>query len=290
MTQTAVIFQAHVWSAIHALRYERLCSDLGSRADCYLMFDGSAGEETRAAVGAHAEARFFSAENLQKSLGYSFFSERGLVPGSQHFPLLEFSRQTDYACYWLIECDVEFSGNWASLLDRASDSDADLICSHLHPCSAAPHEVWWRSLAAPAALGLGTPLDWAYSAFLPVSRFTARALRAVDRAHQDGWRGHSEVLIPSVLNHSRFELADLRAFGPLYLPPGRDPVTRKPYHGSLRWRPEVSANEFVMQGVPDTIFHPVKQAWTWSPQGITRETNGQLKLLPQARLKSTADE
>lgn len=290
MSRTAVIFQSHIWSAIHALRYERLRSDLGSRADCYLMFDGSADEDTRAAVSEYAEARLFKAADLQKSLGYSFFSERGLVPGSQHFPLLEFSRQTDYTRYWLIECDVEFSGNWASLLDRTFESDADLICSHLHPCSTAPHESLWRSLAAPGALGLGPPLDWAYSAFLPVSRFTARALRAVDRAHQDGWRGHSEVLIPSVMSQAKFEMADLRNFGPLYLSPSRNPVTRKPYHGSLRWRPEVSANEFVMQGVPNTIFHPVKQAWTWSPQGLTRETNGQLKLLPQARLKNTARE
>lgn len=287
----AVIFQAHAWSAVHALRYERMRREAGELADCHLLFQAPAHDPAlRSAIAAHPGARFFATEALQQALGYSWFSDKGIVPGSAHFPLLEFSRSQAYDHYWLVESDVEFSGHWGELIQRMNAAGADLIASHVKTYAQAPNNPWWPRLAAPAQVPTVTaPDDWRTFAFLPVARFSARALRTIDQAHQQGWRGHAEVLIPSVLRQAGLEIADLNDYGPLYRHPDRNPqkTGERPHRmASLRWRPAISLNEFARQLAPDTLYHPIKAAWTYGPEGVTREHRGRLRRLSMEQLRS----
>ena len=282
----AVIFQSHVWSAVHTLRYERLRREIGDLADCHILFHAPADAELRATIAAYPEAQFFESEELQQRLGYRFLREQKIVPGSAHFPILEFSRRHAYDRYWLIESDVEFSGNWSELIKRTSNSDAHFITSHIRSHAETPSNMWWRSLSAPNDLPTTASGDWRCMAFLPVARFSAQALRAVDQAHQLGWRGHAEALIPSVLRQAGLEMADLKQFGALYQPQAKDPVARTNYRGSMRWRPLISLNEFAKHWAPDTLYHPVKSDWTFGPDGVTRERHGRLRKISTSQLQS----
>lgn len=287
----AVIYQAHQWSAVHALRYERLRRESGELADCFILFHAPANDpQLRSAVAEHADVRFFSTEALQRELGYPLYSDKGIVPGSAHFPLLEFSRGQQYDRYWLIESDVEFSGHWGDLIRRMDAASAHLIACHVKTYAQSPRLPWWPALMAPDPVPIVTGQDdWRRFGFLPVARFSALALRTIDQAHQQGWRGHAEVLIPSVLRLAGLEIADFNHYGALYRSSERTYSTtneRTHQPGSMRWRPAISLNEFARHLAPDTLYHPIKAAWTYGPEGVKREHRGRLKTLSVEQLRS----
>jgi hypothetical protein len=260
----AVIYQAHEWSAVHALRFERIRREAGELADCWILFHEPADPKVRAAVAAYPEARFFEDQALQRALGFPYFTHDRIVPGSAHYPTLEFSRGRTYDAYWLIESDVEYSGNWGELIARFAATSAHFVACHLKPYADTERVPWWERLSIPPDVpdAASSSEDWRTFAFLPVARFSAQALRTVDEAHQAGWRGHNEVLIASVLRRAGLEIADFNQFGTLYHPferrlPGRD---RHAHTGTMRWRPAISLNEFARFLKPDTLYHPIKAA------------------------------
>ncbi len=289
----AVIYQAHQWNAVHALRYERLRREVGELADCFILFHASADDpQLRSTVAVYPEARFFETEALQRALGYPYFTDKGVLPGSTHFPIVEFSRGQHYDQYWFVESDVEFSGNWGDLIRRVpSTASAHFVACHIKPYAEMPRNMWWRELTVPAGVPVQTADDdWRMFAFLPIARFSALALRTVDQAHQQGWNGFLEVLIPSVLRQAGLEMADFNQFGSLYQPSERR--TRVPgergnsYSGSMRWRPAICLNEFARHLAPDTLYHPIKEAWTYGPEGVKREHRGRLKTVSVEQLRS----
>ncbi|MBA4166735.1 MAG: DUF3405 domain-containing protein [Chitinophagaceae bacterium] len=130
-----------------------------------------------------------------------------LVPGSNHFPVLNFFlTHPEYQYYWCIEDDVAFSGNWKSFFEQVSgDKGYDFITSHIRRYHQMPDWNWWDSLRV---TGDDIESERLLNSFNPIYRISRNALEYIDMKLKSGCRGHHEVLLPSLLSMGGFSLAD----------------------------------------------------------------------------------
>jgi len=97
---------------------------------------------------------------------------------------------SDY--YWLIEFDVEFTGNWAELLGNEFDQ-ADLVTYDVRVPDVADTWKGWERLKSPS------PITTFCSA-LQVCRISAKALNVLKNVCcNTEWQGLSELVIPSAI-------------------------------------------------------------------------------------------
>ena len=101
--------------------------------------------------------------------------------------------------------------------------------------------------------------------FMVVYRISNRALFLIHNAQQDGWRGHPEVLIPTLLYNRGYSLLDFGGDGD-FTPPG---LRNKTYtsHGlkngllnpfcTMCWRP--SRDKAGLRR--NKLYHPIKPKW-----------------------------
>lgn len=194
-----------------------------------------------------------------RALGYTPI-ESTLVPGSCHFlPLRFFLDHPAYRHYWFIEYDVEFTGNWLTLLQ---DCDTrlhtyDLLGCHVERFGANNRNwTWWHR-----ANHCGYPSEACVKAFLPICRYSHAALACLDRYLKAGHAAHAEVMVPTCLYHHGLKIGD---FG------GATPFTPDGYHnkyyiqgtgvnnGTMRWRPTFTKEEVLKSNLRHALFHPVK--------------------------------
>lgn len=193
-----------------------------------------------------------------KELGYPMMGD-SVVPGHTHFPLMSYfksqTEKSDY--YWVIEYDVRFTGRWDELFNHFSESPADFISSYIRHYSEEPNFYWW---------GLKNPekeinLKDRVRSFNPIYRISARALNFLDKEIKKGWRGHYEVLIPTLLYHSDgFDILDFGGDGTFAKHKNKFYTSRtdkdgKITSGTMRYIPSTSEAGFR----PNKIHHPVKE-------------------------------
>jgi hypothetical protein len=171
-----------------------------------------------------------------------------LVPGSNHFPVLQFFlAHPTYEYYWCIEDDVAFNGRWSNLFEEVSPSvNYDFITSHIRRHSDIPDWFWWDSYRIP---GEDFSTDKLISSFNPIYRISGNALRYIDTSLKNGYRGHHEVLLPSLLMRGGFSIAD---FGTEenHVTPNLSFCTMR----TMRWLPV-----FLFVGNnKNKLYHPVK--------------------------------
>jgi hypothetical protein len=263
---TAIVFLAHLWSEAIARRFDRLRREASPVADVFLLLQAddaevvSRWESSLAALGAQEALFRFSAATLPSQLGLRYFGLRQVLSNT-HYPLLLFSRTHPHVHYWQVEYDVELRGDWRPFLEARAASDADLIASHFHNVNEWPDWFWWTSLSQPARSAVQP--SQLYKAFMPIARFSHRALQAVEQAHRDGWMGHFEAVIPTALLRAGLNLEDLNVRGPCYIPGYPEAIPLLPLQSSIRARPPVSAAEFRNRGQGALLFHPVKDSFTF---------------------------
>jgi hypothetical protein len=270
-SRSAVLYLTHVWSPVHALRYRRLRQQTVGIADCYLLFHGSnddvrAGPENAASGALHV----FQASELPRRLGYRYLTPHGLVPGCPHFAVIDFSKRRSYRHYWLIEGDVEFSGDWATLLQAGTTTEAGLLASHVRRYRDAPDWCWWNSLSIPFPADAVIPnrIGNRRKAFMPVYRISFDALQLIDRLHRIGCVGHFEALLPTAIFNAGLGLVDLMDLNSAYRGTEQDPVSDIARQSTVRYQPEVSLSEFIQRFATNTIFHPVKGEWTFDGTNV----------------------
>jgi hypothetical protein len=273
--RSAVLYLAHAWSWVHTLRFRRLARQAAGFADCAVLYQGAAGKVPDGLRDAAAGAlHVFGVAELSNRLGYRYLEPRGLVPGCSHYPVIDFSKRHAYRHYWLIEGDVEFSGDWAGLFRAGSGTEAGLLASHVRRhCETAADWAWWSSLRAPVPADPAIPgrIDKLWRAFLPICRISFAALQLIDRLHRSGCAGHSELLLPTAIANAGLGVVDLNALNTsnaLYRGLEQDPVREVARRSTLRWRPAVSLAEFKRTFIPNTIYHPVKEHWTFDGTNI----------------------
>src|SRR3569832_1347600 len=271
-SDTAIIFLTHVWHEVVARRFERLRRETQGLADCYVVLQDDKGELAPtwqawlASIGAQ-DARFaFNAETLPAQLGFRYFGLQRIM-GNAHFPLLLFARsKPQYSRFWQIEFDVEWRGVWREFFEPYGASDASRIAAHFHKATDWPDWFWWPSLSIPPGLPMNS--DQIYKAFMAVARFSRPALESIERAHRQGWLGHFEAVVPTVLLLDGHRLEDLNVRRTAYMGPYQDPIPLLPLQSTVRCRPVVGYKEFSTRGQGPLLFHPVKELWTFDGQQL----------------------
>jgi hypothetical protein len=266
---TAVVFLTHRWSPSLGLRFARLRRETAALADAFLLLhtdDDEGGAMQRQwrvfmqSIDAAEALLPFTRGGLRRQLGFDLYAPEAMT-GSAHFPLMAFARSRAYRQYWQVEYDVEYRGDWGLLLQAYRDSDAALLAAHIHRYADWPDWVWWASLWVPPVLGVTQ--HHLLKAFLPVFRASRAAIEATRRAHVDGWRGHAEVLMPTVLAVQGHSVEDLRARRPSYAGDSQNPCEIVALQSTVRFRPPIELEEFCRRGQGPLLFHPVKDDWAF---------------------------
>jgi hypothetical protein len=185
-------------------------------------------------------------DDVLKNLGYKPIRTR-LLPGSNHFPVLQFFlTQPQYEYYWCIEDDVAFNGRWEEMFDAVSSLHYDFIASHIRRHCDIPDWFWWDSYRGP---GEDFDPDSLLSSFNPIYRISNKALAFIDLHLKKGYRGHHEVLIPTLLSRSGYSIADFSSEAN-HVTPHLSFCTLK----TMRWIPVV----LFVGNSKNKLYHPVK--------------------------------
>ena len=256
----ARLFVAHVWSVEIEQEFRKLslCSD---NADCWLLLDSKL-SRANAIVARYPLHHLFNQESLA-ALPYEKMATEGLI-GNGHLPLLEFFRKhPEYDFYWFIEYDVRYTGEWSAFFARFDFTGHDFTTAHIRRFAEEPFWWWWRSLGHPTIRlsRLGR-----LRSFNVIYRISKGALEFLDRVLQSGWRGHHEVLIPTLLYHNRFKLLDFGGHGSFVEAGSINSVHTSSDSksgdlnppGTIRYRP-VRAT---VGSKKNMLYHPVKPALT----------------------------
>lgn len=192
------------------------------------------------------------------ALNYPMIGEK-LLPGHAQFPLLQFFRdRPEFDYYWLIEYDVRFSGDWRLFFDAFKDSSADFITCNIRGYDEEP-DWWWWSLHHPQK---SIPPSQRLHSFNTVYRLSRSSLAFLHDALVNGWCGHHEVMLPTLLYHGGFSIRDIGGRG-RFTPPGMEDrfyTSSAPNRrgilksGTMRYRPPFRR----MGSQKNKLYHPVK--------------------------------
>jgi hypothetical protein len=191
---------------------------------------------------------------------------RGFDPDNSRnyneLPVLHFYRANpDYDVYWIVECDVHYSGSWGDLFDTLSTSRADLLTTTIADRADNPDWYHWGGLRqgdTPA------PPDLCVKVFMPFARVSRAALAAIDEAYVAGWTGHPEGTWPTICRLRNLAIEDLGGDGTFTPARWKNKHYRNtlcdPYlsPGTFRFRPPVTMAEIEASSPAPLLWHPVK--------------------------------
>ena len=265
MKPNLILFYTHFFSAAVKRELARLRAEIDSRydiiaagycrvagaldgIDCVPVREYSADELT--AMPYPGKVRQFDPQN--------YFGNADMVP------MKLFLDQPDYNYYWIIEYDVRFSGKWPDLFADLSSSRADLLCTTLQTWMENPHWAHWRTLATG---GEDVSMERRVKGFMPFCRLSHGLLEACDARYRKGWRGHTEVIWPTVASLAGLRLEDIGGDGN-FTPAERrgryyrnTPSEWSQFPGTFVYRPSFAdRNLFGPQcHFTGTLWHPVKE-------------------------------
>jgi hypothetical protein len=227
--------------------YNKIKQSVSPNSDVFLLYHTK--ENNSPKVNEGIKVSTFTS-NVLHELGYRSIRTK-LVPGSNHFPVLQFFiNHPEYDQYWCIEDDVIFNGKWKDFFDKIPQ-EYDFVTSHIRRYEDMKDWFWWDSYRVPGE-DFNTDM---ISSFNPVYRISNRALAYIDDRLKKGYRGHHEVLMPTLLYKAGFKLADLGSVEN-HLTPHLSFNTLK----TMRWKPV-----FLRPGnKKNTIYHPVKADITFA--------------------------
>lgn len=178
-------------------------------------------------------------------------------PRNIDLPLLwYFHENPQYDYYWVMEYDVRFTGHWLDFFSHFDASDRALLATTLFDFDFRPAWDNWKTLKSPRRI----PERDRVRALFPLYRLSNAALRALHAAYCDGWSGHYEVTIPTILKTSGFTLEDFGGSG-RYVADGN-------YNRFYRNSPDIAglapgtftvvANQISAAYPPNLLWHPIK--------------------------------
>lgn len=261
--KTALLFLTDKTSPEVLDRYKSMADAVEDKMDTFFLFHSRKDNFVPRLEAPYTSYCFTYGSLLQ--LNYKAIHD-SLVPGSNHFPVLQFFRDfPGYKYYWCVEDDVWFNGNWRYFFEAFASMEHDFISAHLRLFNQEPEWFWWEALFHNSK---SIPLQERIRAFNPIYRLSAPALSYIHACLHDNWCGHHEVLIPTLLYRNNFRLLDFGGEGVFVLPDGKnrfytscnnDPGGNMKM-GTMRFRPlwEISKCE------PNMLYHPVKLYETYS--------------------------
>lgn len=255
MKKNCIAVTAHHFSSKTVEILRTLAAQCGDAHDIVLIFDNT----TRAyqpTLFSGVRTHLFDLVSLGCQYDLHACSKRGgIIPGNCVFPFLDFMRRNLYETVWCLEYDVWFTGNWRTLFDCFEHNRAGLLATTLRTPETHPHWFWWNSLVAPvAARGDYRRLG----AYIPVFRLTREAADGLEDAYAAGWRGHTEVAVPTIIDHLGLGVEDIATVSET------NPGISRFYENSLG-QPRLSPGTFVCPPAEfapvyreNFLYHPVK--------------------------------
>lgn len=182
-----------------------------------------------------------------------------IIPGHAHFPVFAYidNNKTDVDYYWVIEYDVRFSGEWSVLFDHFTKFSDDFLTSHIHYYHQEPDWYWWE-ISHPK---MTIPMEKRIRSFNPIYRISSEALKFLESAFRSGWKGHNEVIFPTILYHKGFKLLDFsgnRNFASGLTKKfciSRSDQWGQLLTGTMRYRPAMKTHGMRK----NKLYHPVKE-------------------------------
>ena len=189
---------------------------------------------------------FVFSSDLLYSMGYVPISDN-IVIGNCHFPFLKcYLDNNIYDYFWLIEDDVVFSGSWKTFFDNYIKIDADFLTADVRGYEEDKDWMWWDSIRVPEQFNQSNLL----ASFNPICRISNKAFEVVNQRLKEGWRGHTEVIIPTILKESGLTIKDMKEVGF-----GGSNCTQPVYN-----RMTHNCVPLIVQDIkPNMIYHPVKK-------------------------------
>lgn len=252
----AGIYLTHIDSPRIRSQFDRLVKETSGAIDWQFAYNPDGGTSPRMDVPCP------SAEHLMPRRHSTCLNNGGVQGGYVDVAVVPAALAVDREFTWVLEYDVDYSGNWLDFFAQFEASGADLLTTSLSTRTQTPGWSWWHGASTPHAL----PDDAMIHAFLPIARFSRRFLRAyVSEIERDGWRGHFEFTIPTIAAALGFVLEDIgggradhRPARPNYLNNPSDPQLRP---GTFVWRPARSRyyhESPTSFEIDNMLYHPVK--------------------------------
>jgi hypothetical protein len=209
--------------------------------------------------------------DAMESLGYPLKGAARpfkLIPGNCDLPPLLFRRQQpQYEQYWVVEDDVEYSGEIHSLFAGLERRTGDLLAAHL----ARGYAAWTYASMLRATDPAVTPAS-SWLVFLTFYRISGAALDVIDRYYRAGWSAHSENAWATILKHAGMTVVDFGGAGEFVAEADRN----KRYHGLANDGFEKSGSFGTMNirlragRQKDMLWHPIKPPKAWLRQTYKR--------------------
>ncbi|HEY0342237.1 MAG TPA: DUF3405 domain-containing protein, partial [Steroidobacteraceae bacterium] len=171
-------------------------------------------------------------------------------------PLLwYFHENPEYDYYWVMEYDVRFTGDWMELFRSFAANRSDLLATTLFDYNFRPGWDNWATLKSPRRI----PQEALVRALFPLYRLSNAALRALHESYCEGWSGHYEVTIPTILKTRGFTLEDMGGSGSYVAAGNQNRFYRNsPERAGLAPGTfTVAANEISAAFPPTLLWHPI---------------------------------
>ena len=239
--------------------FERLRKELSELMPVYLCMQGENEGAWQADFCVTAEdverllpARVEQARKAGRRTNQGFV-DLIFMPAMAHAALESFDR------VWLMEYDVDYTGNWLSLFTTLRASDSDLIATYVRRPDETPDWLHWQTLGLPQ----DCPASSRLSAYLPLARISRRLCDAyLEEMQRAQWCGHFEALLPTVAQHrglSVIDINDLATTSPLGPPVDGETYDYWPLRSQFYFGELPGAFK-----APNRLYHPVK------PPGMSR--------------------
>jgi len=191
-----------------------------------------------------------------------------LIPGNcDLIPILFWKSHPEYQHVWVMEDDVEYTGDPAQLFADLAEKDEDLLATHVTQC--VENWIYAKNFRCP---GVELAADAKWLTFFPFYRVSCKALTAIDCCYLEGWDGHHEMAWPTILKRAQCSILDIGGQGAHVSEENINrhyigiPGSAFDKHGSfgtmqIRLRPGKQKN---------VLWHPVKTPKAWLRQKAKR--------------------
>ena len=244
----AIMREFHALKASCASRYPVKMLYDNSRKD----FDSSCFED---------QSDFFLYDWKQVGRNYRLLKSglKSVVPGNCIFPVLLFAKGIPAFNYlWRVEYDARYTGDWSRLFRHFSRNRSDLLATTIFRYNFRPGWNWWKSLKSPRAPLKKSSL---IRGFLPIFRLSRNACTLLDRSYREGWTGHYEVAIPTILSHHGCSIEDIGGDGEFV-----NSKNKNRFYTNTPSAPGLAPGTFVCPpyscgslDIPNMLYHPVKE-------------------------------
>ena len=226
-----------------------------SRYDFYILYHTQ--EENALIPEEYVNFIFPFTDKVLRNMGYTPLT-KNILPGSNHFGLLSFFKQfSNYSYYWYIEDDVYYNGSWESFFQYFEDNkiEVSFISSYVKDFCEEPLWTWWSAIEYRGANILNTIKS---KSFNPIYRISNDALYLLNKKLTQGWMGHHEVVIPTLLKRNGMQIRDFGGTGKYILSGCKNKFYKRDDHNlmnnTMRYRPEIKPEELKEK----LLYHPFK--------------------------------